>query len=136
MKTKSTIKMISRVFLVVFLVSIFPFSVLAQSDELYISEGNRLSLSQFSDEFSMYSLDEFNEKFGSSSASKPGICPPLRFEDADDVTKSTKSRSIIQTKPILLVTGTSVGSITLQYETWILGGRPQFMFLFEVDRIT
>lgn len=73
------------------------------------------------------SLQEYNTKYSNGETPiKEGISP-LTTQNVPNIFDISPVKR--QTKPIILKTeGTKVGTITLQYQTDIQGGRPQFLY--------
>lgn len=96
------------------------------------SNENLLSLDDYNKEYSnedLLSLDDYNQKYSNETDSEQyseNATNPL-----DTSSKATRSLSVVQTqtKSIYLHTNNAnVGSITLQYQTDIVSGRPQFQY--------
>ena len=74
-------------------------------------------------------LDEYRERYSKNVDIKQELKPSLTLQDMSAEILLTLSSVKTQTKHIILVlNGTDVGTITLQYQTIIQGGRPQFAY--------
>lgn len=71
-----------------------------------------------------YSLDEYNEFFGHSS-NESGYGS---LSDLTEVNPLALSPVTTKTAVIIDNEGDGIGTVTLQYQTQIVGGRPQFVY--------
>ncbi|MDD6221908.1 MAG: hypothetical protein PUB14_03650 [Lachnospiraceae bacterium] len=100
------------------------------------TEENFLSIPAYNEKYAaeplnedFLSLDEYRERYSKNVDIKQELKPSLTLQDMSAEILLILSSVKTQTKHIILVlNGTDVGTITLQYQTIIQGGRPQFAY--------
>ena len=101
-----------------------------KSEEEYLSipaYNKKYAAEPLSEDF--LSLDEYRELYSKNDDIKQELKPSLTLQDVSAEILSTLSPVKTQTKHIILYwNGTDAGTVTLQYQTIILGGRPQFAY--------
>lgn len=77
----------------------------------------------------MLSIDEYNKLYSSNTERTYTAEDIIHFSDTSEVMSNTLSDWKTQTKNVVLKNdGSTIGTVTLRYKTWIQGGRIQFAY--------
>lgn len=85
--------------------------------------------SVFTNKKEALSIDEYNGLYSDSITNLDVAEDIMHIKDAPAIMLNTLSDWKTQTKNVVLKNdGSTIGTVTLRYKTWIQGGRPQFAY--------